>query len=364
MSISATSVRSGWLSRREGADVHPRGGAAVTTFVEPRFTLAEWSRMFRTTTRDKSYLQTPLGPDVAAYLAWKKLSRASERTLDQYERDLSRLCRLGLRLERITHLELMLVLEVFPPKSWKRARAAWGDMFRWAIREGRRPDNPLDRLPKLRPEATAVFDIFSPNELELLVAATRLMECPLVQRVRALTMIESGGRASELRGLVLGDFDLVRKTVKLRGKGSKERLVGISPELVAAVDEYQLLGYPLLERQPELTDHVWYAIWVRGRRVIKLTPERLFSYRGFYEWWCRLERLAGVRHRKPHIMRHTFATDLLDATEGDLYAVKERLGHASTRTTEAYLHSSRRRTSREVEALAAYRRRLREDDDS
>jgi site-specific recombinase XerC len=53
--------------------------------------------------------------------------------------------------------------------------------------------------------------------------------------------------------------------------------------------------------------------------------------------------------------RHSFATDGLDATEGDLYAVKEHLGHSSTRVTEVYLHSSRTRTASEVEALAAYR---------
>ena len=58
----------------------------------------------------------------------------------------------------------------------------------------------------------------------------------------------------------------------------------------------------------------------------------------------RVEKTAGVRHRKPHMTRHTFATDVLDATEGDLYAVKELLGHSSTQVTEVYLHSSRTRT--------------------
>jgi site-specific recombinase XerC len=54
--------------------------------------------------------------------------------------------------------------------------------------------------------------------------------------------------------------------------------------------------------------------------------------------------------------RHTFATDVLDATEGDLYAVKELLGHSSTRVTEVYLHSSRTRAAAAVEALSEYRR--------
>ena len=69
----------------------------------------------------------------------------------------------------------------------------------------------------------------------------------------------------------------------------------------------------------------------------------------------RVENVAGVRHRKPHMMRHTFATDVLDATEGDLYAVQQLLGHSSTKVTEVYLHSSRTRTEAAVKALGKYR---------
>ena len=61
--------------------------------------------------------------------------------------------------------------------------------------------------------------------------------------------------------------------------------------------------------------------------------------------------------------RHTFATDVLDATEGDLYAVKELLGHSSTRTTEVYLHSSRTRTVSAVAALGEYRRANRQTEE-
>ena len=94
-----------------------------------------------------------------------------------------------------------------------------------------------------------------------------------------------------------------------------------------------------------------------GARLISITPERQFSNRGFHEWWVRIEKAAGVRHRKPHMTRHTYATDVLDATEGNIYAVKELLGHSSVRVTETYLHSSRTQTQAAVAALASYRRR-------
>ncbi len=284
--------------------------------------------------RDKSYRATKLGPDVVEYLTWKRLSRASERTLDQYERDLRLVClATATGVDGVTHGDLMLVLELVPEKSWKRVRAAWGDFFKWAVREGKRPDNPVERLPRLRPTPEPVYDLWKQAELDLLVAATRKMESPLRERLRVLTMIESGARAGELRGLQLGDFDLYRKTIVVTGKGSKRRLIPVSAELAATVDEYLLTEYPLLERTPVASDYLWYGVWKMGERVIGLKPERQLSYRGFYEWWRRVEATAGVRHRKPHMTRHTFATDVLDATEGDLYAVKELLGHSSTRVT-------------------------------
>jgi integrase len=131
----------------------------------------------------------------------------------------------------------------------------------------------------------------------------------------------------------------------------------------ATVDEYMLTEYPLLERTPIPTDYLWCGVFRVGRRVIGLKPERALSYRGFYEWWKRVEATAGVRHRKPHMTRHTFATDVLDATEGDLYAVKELLGHA-TRVTEVYLHSSRTRTESAVRALTEYRRGNRQTEEA
>lgn len=341
----------------------------MTTLAEPRFTLREWSRMVRGTTRDKSYQSTRLGADVTEYLAWKRLSGASPRTLDQYERDLRLLClAVPYGCDRVGVEDLMLVLEHVPPKSWKRVRAAWGDFFKWVVRVAQhRPDNPVELLPKLRPTPDPVYDLWSQDELDLLVAGTRRMESPLRERLRVLTMIETGARAGELHGrdgVQLGAFDLARKTVTVLGKGKKRRLIPISVELAATVDEYMLTPYPVLGRGPGPRDYLWYPVYRVGDRVIGLKPERHLSYRGFYEWWRRVETTAGVEHRKPHMTRHTFATDVLDATDGDLYAVKELLGHSSTRVTEVYLHSSRKRTAHAVDALQAYRAANRQTEDA
>ena len=99
---------------------------------------------------------------------------------------------------------------------------------------------------------------------------------PLRERLRVLTMIESGARAGELRGITLGDFDLFRKTLRVTGKGGKSRLIPISGELVNTVDEYMLTEYPLLERVPVQADFLWYGFYRMGDRVIGVKPERGF----------------------------------------------------------------------------------------
>lgn len=83
----------------------------------PRLTFREWRESFRMM-RDKSYQQTRLGKDVVAYLKWKRFARASERTLDQYERDLRLVClAVGCGAKGVTHADLMLVLEMVPPNG-------------------------------------------------------------------------------------------------------------------------------------------------------------------------------------------------------------------------------------------------------
>src|SRR5215831_4185522 len=86
-------------------------------------------------TRDQSYLKTRLGPHVQQYLAWKRLGRTAARTLDQYERDLARLCLLlpDKDVDEVRVEDIMLALQMFPERSWKRARAAWNGFFRWAV---------------------------------------------------------------------------------------------------------------------------------------------------------------------------------------------------------------------------------------
>jgi hypothetical protein len=91
----------------------------LSALSETLLTAGEWAAMFRAPLRDHSYQLTGLGPAVTDFLAWKRLDGAAERTLDTYERDLSRACVLfpEKTLETLTSEDILHVVIVFPPRS-------------------------------------------------------------------------------------------------------------------------------------------------------------------------------------------------------------------------------------------------------
>jgi site-specific recombinase XerD len=316
--------------------------------------------------RDQRYLDTRLGPEIVEYLRWKRLANGSPVTLDSYERILARLAvRLpaGVGIADIGVEHLMLVLDEIPPGSWKLHRAVYNGLFKWAIsRDRRSAKNPVEMLPSLRPQPRRVIRVFSEAEYDKIVRATRLMDDPARDHARAILLQDSGIRKGEARRLRVRDINAADRFITVLGKGDKEREIPVCGDFWLAWES------ALLEPIPKTTDpwlpddYVWFPTRVAGeylgraRQVTRAHPERPMSERAFHEWWQRLLDHAGVSYRKIHMTRHTFATAALDASGGDLYGVAEMLGHASTKTTEAYLHSSKRRKESVAEALARVRR--------
>jgi integrase/recombinase XerC len=331
------------------------------------FTLAEARMFLDDPVRDQRYRLTTLGPDVADYLAWKRLSRASARTLDTYERILARLCVAlppGVGVAELAVEHLVLQLDTVPPDSWRLHRAAFNGFVKWAIRHDRRSaKNPVELLPDLLGQnRTPVHKIFTEAEQQALVNAARFMDDPPHDRARARLLLDSGIRKGEARRLRVGDVDPTGRCVTVLGKGNKPRLIPIRGEFWQEWELFLMAPIPKLGWPVGLSDHVWFPMRVAGeykgrvRQVTASYPDRPMGDRGFHEWWTRLAGHAGIEYRKLHMTRHTFATDALDASEGDLYGVREVLGHASTKTTEIYLHSSKRRMESVADKLNRARR--------
>jgi site-specific recombinase XerC len=204
--------------------------------------------------------------------------------------------------------------------------------------------------------------VFDAIERERIIDASRYMDDPARDRVRAHLLLDAGIRKGEAQGLLHGDVNPNRREIKVLGKNNKEREIPIEDDVFWLAWETGLLTpIPRLGRLPELGDHVWFPMRVAGeykgraRQVTRAYPEKPMGSRGFHEWWERLVGHSGVDYRKPHMTRHTYATDAVDASEGDIYGVKELLGHANIATTQLYLHSSRRRKNSVAAQLARVR---------
>jgi integrase/recombinase XerC len=330
------------------------------------FTLAQARAILADPVRDLRYLDTTLGPQVAAHLRWVRLANGSPRTLDAKERILARLAvnlppGVGLPELAYEHLELYFVQ--VPEGSWRTHRSHINTFIEWGIENDHRAaKNPMRRLPKLRPTRRRVLHVFDDRERELILDASRYMDDPARDLVRAHLLQDGGLRKGEARHLRNHNVDPGRRTVTVLGKGDKERVIPIHGPFWLAWERHLLEPYPRLDRLPRPDDHVWFPARVAGAykgRVRQITaeyPERAMTERGFHEWWVRLTGHAGITYRKPHMTRHTFGTAALDASDGDIYGVKELMGHESISTTELYLHSSTRRKEAVASKLARSRR--------
>jgi integrase/recombinase XerC len=138
----------------------------------------------------------------------------------------------------------------------------------------------------------------------------------------------TGARVSELCGMDIDDLDTARRTVRLLGKGAKERTVPLGEPAAAAVGSWLARGRPRLcnpDSGPAL------LLGARGGRLDPRTARQVVH--------DRLRAVPGVADLGPHGLRHTAATHLLEGG-ADLRSVQELLGHATLATTQIYTHVS------------------------
>ncbi len=186
------------------------------------------------------------------------------------------------------------------------------------------------RMPKL--EKRLPTHLLAGQVEELFTHAESLAREGEFDALRDLAMLElfysSGLRLSELRMLDLPQLDLVGDTVRVLGKGRKERIVPVGGRASSALRRY--LGEREVAARREGADRQAVFIGGRGKRLSAVTIQRRMH---------RLYDAIGADDMRTHSMRHTFATHLLDAG-ADLRAVQELLGHASLSTTQIYTHTS------------------------
>lgn len=218
-----------------------------------------------------------------------------------------------------------------------RRLSAVRSFYSWLVREGVIESNPAavvssPKLPKPLPHVLSQEDVE-----KLLKCADSSTPAGALDAALVELLYASGARIGEVASLDVDRIDFSDKSVRLFGKGSKERIVPLYPAALHALDAYLAHARPVLLANhkggltAEEAADAQRALFInaRGARM----SER--SLRARFEKLLAQAGLAGMA--TPHTMRHTFATEVLDGG-ADLRSVQEMLGHASLSTTQIYTH--------------------------
>ena len=283
---------------------------------------------------------------IRKYQQYLKLEKAlSANTLDAYLTDLDKLLRF-LKAENIDMLSVTLDdLQRFAaglhdigihPRSQARIMSGIKSFFHFLIMADYREDDPSELLegPKIGFKLPEVLTV---EEIDTIISTVDMSKKE-GQRNRAIleTLYSCGLRVSELCNLKLSELYFDEGFIKVEGKGSKQRLVPISPRAIKEI-KYWLLDRNVGKIKKGFEDYVFLARW--GNSISRIMVFHLIK---------ELAEKAGItKNISPHTLRHSFATHLLEGG-ANLRAIQEMLGHESITTTEIYVHIDRSFLRQEV----------------
>ncbi|MDQ6967746.1 MAG: site-specific tyrosine recombinase XerD [Mariprofundaceae bacterium] len=218
--------------------------------------------------------------------------------------------------------------------SIQRKRSALSTWYSFLQQEGLREDHPVRKLPKQRRGRPLPKNMSEDDVSRLLLTPDVDSMHGLRDRCMLELMYATGMRVSELVGLQLGCLDMQAGVLRVVGKGDKERLIPFGEEA-----------------------GVWLSRWLQKRPQIAnafVFPGRAGKAMSRQNFWLRMRKYAEEIDLKPlpspHVLRHAFATHLLNHG-ADLRSVQMMLGHANITTTEIYTHVSRVRLHQWVDAV-------------
>ena len=283
---------------------------------------------------------------IRKYQRYLKLEEAlSANTLDAYLTDLDKLLRF-LEAENIDMLSVTLDdLQRFAaglhdigihPRSQARIMSGIKSFFHFLIMADYREDDPSELLegPKIGFKLPEVLTV---EEIDTIIATVDMSKKE-GQRNRAIleTLYSCGLRVSELCNLKLSELYFDEGFIKVEGKGSKQRLVPISPRAIKEI-KYWLLDRNVGKIKKGFEDYVFLARW--GNSISRIMVFHLIK---------ELAEKAGItKNISPHTFRHSFATHLLEGG-ANLRAIQCMLGHESIATTEIYTHIDRNMLRSEI----------------
>jgi integrase/recombinase XerC len=265
--------------------------------------------------------------------------RYSTHTIQSYTKDLDQFqvfCRLQYQLEDIdlvtyNHIRswiVHLMNEKITPKSVNRKISTLRSYYKFCLKKQLIKNNPVygiqgPKTPKRNP-------VFVP-ESQMNALFDQLQFPETFNGYRDKMILElfyfTGMRKAELIGLKLNDIDFYQGTIKVLGKRNKERLVPATPVLLNSIKKF-------LEQRSNQEIAGESEILFFTSKGKKLDPKSVYTIVNKY-----LQSVTTVNKKSPHVLRHTFATHMLN-NGADINGIKEILGHSSLAATQVYTHNS------------------------
>ena len=247
----------------------------------------------------------------------------------QFESFLSENYSLPIENTQLKHIRawiLQLKGQNIESRSINRKLSAIKSLFKFALRNNYIKTNPCTKLQALKtPKKLPVF--FKTSELENALETTENTKNDFAE-VRNNIILEilyqTGIRRAELIGLKDSDFNFFSLTLRILGKGNKERIIPISKSLKEKAEEY-------INIKNQIFDSPYFILTDNGEQSYPNLIYRIVKNS--------MSEVSSLSKRSPHVIRHSFASGLLN-NGAEISAVKELLGHANLAATQIYTHTS------------------------
>ncbi len=274
---------------------------------------------------------------IEEYLAYLgSVRNLSAKTVDAYRKDLNRyrmFCSVeGLLPEEATFQDARgfassLSREGLSPASVNRIVSGVKGYYRFLLRQGLVKSNPFEQVRSLK-KGKPLPEVLFEEEMERLLALPGTDFLGTRDRLLMELLYSTGCRVGEAVSINMSDISVKNRTVMVRGKGRKERLVFLGSRAIEALGAYLPLRQVHTDKDSPEAEKALF-LNAAGRRITERGVA--FILKGYEE----RARLSKPVH--PHVFRHSFATHILDRG-ADIRAVQEMLGHESLSTTQVYTH--------------------------
>ncbi len=229
-------------------------------------------------------------------------------------------------LKHIRNWILQLKSKNIESSSINRKLSALKSLFKFGLRNNHIKSNPCTKLQSLKtPKKLPVF--FKTSELDTALESTENAKndfADIRNNIILEILYQTGIRRAELIGLKDSDFNFFSLTLRIVGKGNKERIIPISKNLKEKAEEY-------INLKNQIFDSPYFILTDTGEQSYPNLIYRIVK--------SSMGEVSSLSKRSPHVIRHSFASSLLN-NGAEISAVKELLGHANLAATQIYTHTS------------------------